>query len=150
MPVSYDEDFYSWTQEQAALLRAGRLERLDAAHLAEEVADMGRSQIREFASRLAVIIGHLLKLQVQTERTRSNEASWRAIVAAQRNSLARHLADNPGLKNPAVVARAMADGWGDGLVLALRESGLPPALFPPTCPYSLDQVLGEQPIEGLE
>lgn len=74
MPVSYHEDFFRRTQEQAALLRAGRLERLDAAHLAEEVADVGRPQIREFASRLAVIIEPLVKLQVRTERTRSNEA----------------------------------------------------------------------------
>lgn len=71
-------------------------------------------------------------------------------MAALRNSLVRHPADNPGLKSPAIVARAMADGWDDGLVLALRETGPPPALFPPTCPCGLHQVVGEQPVEGIE
>lgn len=43
MPVAYDEDFYSWTQEQARFLREGRLELLDLAHLADEVESMGKS-----------------------------------------------------------------------------------------------------------
>ena len=149
MPTAYDKDFYTWTQEQAALLRAGRLELLDVEHLADEVANMGKTEIREFASRLAVIIGHLLKLQVQGDRTPTNEKSWRVTIVEQRRSLVRHLADNPGLKNPTITAKAMADGWGDGRLLALRETGLDPDLFPDACPYALEQVLGEAPIDGL-
>jgi Domain of unknown function DUF29 len=35
----YDEDFYAWANEQAALLRAGRLAEADIAHIAEEQRD---------------------------------------------------------------------------------------------------------------
>jgi hypothetical protein len=44
----YDEDFYAWTQQQAALLR--RLpppgNELDLEHIAEEIEDLGRSDLR--------------------------------------------------------------------------------------------------------
>lgn len=31
--IDYEKDFYGWSQEQAALLRAGRLNDLDIANL---------------------------------------------------------------------------------------------------------------------
>ena len=40
--TNYDQDFYGWTQEQAALLRTGQLNDLDIANLIEEVEAMGR------------------------------------------------------------------------------------------------------------
>jgi hypothetical protein len=141
MSTAYDQDFFTWTQEQAAYLKQGRFERLDLEHLADEVADMGKSEQRELAHRLAVLIGHLLKLQIQVNRTRTNEKSWRNTIETQRRSLARHLEQNPGLKNPAQMAKALESGWDDGRDLAIRETGLDPDLFPVDNPYRVEQLL---------
>jgi hypothetical protein len=59
----YEQDFYAWAREQATLLRAGRFEELDLAHLTEEVDDLGDSLYRSVRSRIRTIIEHLLKLQ---------------------------------------------------------------------------------------
>jgi hypothetical protein len=48
----YEQDYYAWTEQQAALLRAGRFTELDLAHLIEEVEDMGRSQRQAVKSAL--------------------------------------------------------------------------------------------------
>ncbi len=40
----YDQDFYVWLGNNANLLREGRLDAIDAVHLAEELEDMGRSK----------------------------------------------------------------------------------------------------------
>ena len=141
MPVRYDDDFYSWTQEQAGHLKAGRFDLLDLEHLADEVADMGKSEIREFSSRLAVIVAHLLKLIVQSERTGTNERSWRTTIETQRDQLADHLAENPGLKNPAIIEKVMRSAWKDGRLAAITEMGLDPRLFPDRCPFALTQLL---------
>jgi hypothetical protein len=53
--ISYDKDFYSWTQEQAELLRNGRFSELDIDNLIEEVESMGRSEKRELESRLTIL-----------------------------------------------------------------------------------------------
>ncbi|MBK1720596.1 DUF29 domain-containing protein [Thiocystis violacea] len=130
MPSSYQQDYFTWTQEQAAYLRQGRLELLDLEHLAEEVADMGKSEQRELAHRLAILIGHLLKLEVQLDRTRTNEKIWRNTAKTQRDQLSKLLRQNPGLKNPAYLADTLDTGWQDGRDLAIRETGLDPEASP--------------------
>ena len=37
----HEQDFYAWTTQQVALLRAGRLAEADIEHIAEELEDMG-------------------------------------------------------------------------------------------------------------
>lgn len=141
--TAYEQDFFTWTQEQAAFLAQGRVEMLDLKHLAEEVADMGKSEQRELSHRLAVLIGHVLKLQVQLNRTPTNEKSWRTTITTQRRALRRHLRQNPGLKNPIQMTQALESAWDDGLDLAIRETGLDPDLFPENNPYTLEQLFDE-------
>ncbi len=42
--IGYEDDVVAWATEQASLLRAGRLDQLDRAHLAEEIEDVGKSE----------------------------------------------------------------------------------------------------------
>ena len=61
----YEEDFYAWTQEQAKLLR--RLPAIgnefDPERIAEEVEDLGRSELHAAQSLCEHIIEHFLKLE---------------------------------------------------------------------------------------
>ncbi|MCW5206537.1 DUF29 domain-containing protein [Desulfobulbus sp. F5] len=50
--TQYDTDFYGWIQEQAALIKAGRLDAVDLKNLLEEVESMGRSEENALESRL--------------------------------------------------------------------------------------------------
>jgi hypothetical protein len=44
----YERDFYLWVEQQAALLREGRLDELDVANLLEEIESMGARKRRRF------------------------------------------------------------------------------------------------------
>src|SRR5215475_14726130 len=61
----YDEDFYAWTQEQAALLRRVRPgdNQLDIELIAEEIEDLGKSELHTCQSLCEHIIEHLLNLE---------------------------------------------------------------------------------------
>ena len=61
----YDTDFYAWANEQAALLRAGRLSEADVENIAEEIESTGKREKRELVSRLTVLFVHLLKWRYQ-------------------------------------------------------------------------------------
>ncbi|MGK7927463.1 MAG: DUF29 domain-containing protein, partial [Spirulina sp.] len=61
--IDYNSDFYGWTQQQAQLLRNKKVNQIDWDRIAEEIEDMGRSEKRQLASRLEVLIMHLLKWQ---------------------------------------------------------------------------------------
>ena len=59
----YERDFYAWTQDQAARLRAlAGDNRFDVAHVAEEIEDLGASKRSALASHLRQALHHLLLL----------------------------------------------------------------------------------------
>ena len=109
----YDRDFYAWANEQAALLRAGRLAEADIENIAEEIETMGRSEKRELINRLTVLLLHLLKWQFQPAL---HGNSWRLTIEEQRYRLEDHLKDNPSLK--AQLGQAMRDAYRLALVEA--------------------------------
>ncbi len=61
----YDDDFYAWTQHQAAVLREMPVadNRFDREHVAEEIEDLGNSVRNAMRSQVRRIIEHFLKLQ---------------------------------------------------------------------------------------
>jgi len=138
MSTLYETDFYAWANEQAALLRAGKLTAADIEHIAEEIESMGRTEKRELANRLAVLLLHLLKWQHQPKR---RGASWEAAIRVQRRDLAVHLQDNPSLK--AKVSDAIEQAYGNAVIEASAETGLPEPTFPTECPWSFDQMMNE-------
>ena len=81
--VSYEEDLYAWSLEQAALLRARRTAGLDWDHLAEEILSMVGRDRRELKNRLQIVLLHLLKWQAQPAR---RGASWRKSLRTQRRA----------------------------------------------------------------
>ncbi len=135
---AYARDFYAWAMQQAALLRAGRLDEADIANIAEEIESMGRSEKRELVSRLTVLLAHLLKWQAQPA-LRGN--SWRLTILEQRGQLAEHFKDNPSLKG--VFPDAFATAYRFALLGAQRETGLPDTAFPAACLWTGEQVMAE-------
>jgi len=132
----YETDFYAWTTRQAELLRSGRLSDADIENIAEEIESMGKGERRELESRLSVLLLHLLKWRFQSA-LRGN--SRRLSDEEQRRKLARHIKQNPSLK--ALLGDAVADAYGDALIDAERETGLPRSTFPTECPWSFDTIM---------
>ncbi len=56
MSTTYDTDFYAWANEQASLLRSGKLAEADIAHIAEEIESMGTPEKLELVNRLIVLL----------------------------------------------------------------------------------------------
>lgn len=136
--AQYETDFYAWTQNQVALLRAAKFGQLDITNLIEEIEDMGKSQRRELESRLVILLAHLLKWQYQpTERSRS----WEASIQVQRSSLRRLLRDNPSLR--ARMREFVDSAYPDAVTVAWGETGLERNIFPQGCPYANQQILEE-------
>jgi hypothetical protein len=132
----YDQDFYAWANEQAGLLRAGRLSEADIEHIAEEIESMGRSEKRELVSRLEILLMHLLKWQHQPVL---RGTSWRLTLEEQRDKLEGHLGDNPSLKS--TLGETIVAAYHYAILAAARETGLERSVFPVACPWSFEQIL---------
>ena len=134
----YEQDFYQWTIEQSNLLKAGALSQLDIENLIEEVESMGKSQKKELFSRMAVLLMHLLKWDYQTEH---RSGSWKSTILTQRRELKFLLQDNPSLKR--IIPDAVISVYSDSRLSAAAETGLSESDFPESCPYTVEQIMGE-------
>ena len=95
MNTPYKTDVVAWAVEQACLLRAGKLSAIDAQHIAEEIEDVGKSQQRELANRMSVLLAHLLRWQFQPSR---RTKSWQFTVRTRRKEVAYVLHEAPSLR----------------------------------------------------
>jgi hypothetical protein len=135
----YDDDFYAWTQQQAELLRQlkRRGNRLDAEHIAEEIEDLGKSELHTAQSLCEHIIEHLLKIEYSGLAEPAEH--WRDEIVEWRIQLDRKLTRS-------IIAK-LELGQRHRVALRLlrrieRDAPGLTARVPPECPYSLEQILG--------
>jgi uncharacterized protein involved in exopolysaccharide biosynthesis len=135
----YDREPYSWAVEQAALLRSGRLDRVDALNIAEEIDDVGHEQYDKLQSAIRVTPLHLLKWDHQSER---RSRSWMLSIAVERKLASRVLHKNSGLKPK--VAEAIAEAYETAPLEAAAQTLLEERVFPLECPYSQNEIMDRQ------
>jgi hypothetical protein len=138
-PSPYDRYVYAWANEQAALLRAGKLEAADLENIAEEIESVGRSEHRELESRLTILLLPLLKWQFQPELC---SKSWHYSIMEQRRKIERHLRQNPSLRTR--LTETIADSYGDAMIEAARETGLDVGTFPAECPWPFEHMMNTE------
>jgi hypothetical protein len=136
----YDEDFYAWTQAQAAVLRDEQGTELDYSNLAEEIESLGKSQWHTLENRLAVLVRHLLKWRCQPA-TRQRGRSWRSTIWEQRSRIRRLLRQSPSLR-PHVLGM-LVEEYPSIRQRTLDETGLSPAALPEQCPWTVEEILDE-------
>lgn len=136
--TSYDADFFLWTQQQAARLRQGRWSQIDAANLAEEIESMGKSDRRAIISHLAIIILHLLKWRYQPER---RGTSWRLSIRNGRQEIDWIVNDSPSLRRQ--LSELIESVYPMARENAADETGLALDVFPEQCPFTVEQVIGD-------
>jgi hypothetical protein len=135
----YDEDFYAWTQEQADLLRrdGAGANGLDIELIAEEIEDLGKSELHACQSLCEYIIEHLLKLEYSG--LAEPVEHWRDEIVEWRVQLGRKLTRS-------IVAKMNLDErYRYALRLLRRLERDAPGMMqrvPAECPYSLDQIVG--------
>jgi hypothetical protein len=134
--ATYERDYYGWIQEQIALLRSGRLDRIDAENIAEELSDMGKAEFRSLESALRLVLVHMLKWDHQPGM---RSRSWVVSIKTHRRRYERVLAENPSLKPRRSTAVALA--YEQAVDDAAIETGLPTRTFPVECPYTLADIL---------
>src|SRR6516164_4276244 len=87
----YEDDFYAWTQYQAEVLRSMPTpdNRFDRGHVAEEIADLGKSERDAVRSQIRRIIEHFLKLSYS--RAEGPRLGWMETIDEARETLSDKL-----------------------------------------------------------
>jgi hypothetical protein len=142
----YDADLALWADSQARALRdaghAGTNLPIDWENVAEEIEALGKSQARELASRLAVVLVHLMKLEASPAS--EPRTGWQETIAQQRGDIERVLEDSPSLRPtiPTVIDNELGRARRVA-VRALAGYGEQPRVDLGSVRYSAEQVLGD-------
>ena len=140
----YEDDILLWSEQQAELLHrraAGELineDALDWSNLAEEIADVGRSEWRAVESHLVQALLHDLKAEAWPM---SRDAPhWRAEARGHRDEARR--AFSPSMAQRIDVAKLYREA-----LRRMPESldGQSPLPVPQACPVTLAELLAEPP-----
>ena len=135
-PAAYETDAVLWFEQQAALLRTRQFEQLDLDNLIEELEAMASRDRRELASRLEVLLMHLLKCKVQPERKSSG---WLGTIREQRAEIKRLLEESPSLWT--CVGAFSHKVYSEAVERAALQTGLSPLSFPATNPFPQELLL---------
>jgi Domain of unknown function DUF29 len=135
----YERDVLAWSQHQADLLRRlGRGERVndvDWAHVAEEIEDVGLSELHSVESFLDLILVHLLKVHVSPGSLAAGH--WRReVVGFQKNARRRF---TPSMRQRIDVEKLYREAVEE--VRADIEDGAAPRALPDASPFTLDDLL---------
>lgn len=140
----YELDALMWSEQQGGLLRRmAEGERLNAAidwpNVIEEIESMGRSEIHRCDSFLRLLMFHLLKLHV-----------WRDNLAAEHWREEAHSFQYQAQRAFTASMRQRLDLGLDyqmakrSMHYAAQERGEAPPPLPKKCPFTLDDLLGEE------
>lgn len=135
----YDRDILAWSQHQADLLRrvatGERVNDIDWAHVAEEIEDVGLSQLNAVRSLLLQMLVHLLKLHGWPEH--DSDQHWRSEIVGLQSDLDQRFA--PSMRQRIDLDRLYERAVRQFAVTRYGDAPSNPA--PPTCPVTLDQLL---------
>lgn len=128
----YQDDYFLWTQETIAQLKARNFDHVDLENLIEEIEDLGRSDRNELESRLDVLLSHLLK-RIYIPLSEDYNG-WERTIREQRKQIKRRLAKSPSLQND--LPEIFDAVWQD-VITELRED-YPQYSFPDTWQFDRD------------
>jgi hypothetical protein len=132
----YEGDFAAWAEAQAEALRAGQLDALDLANLAEEIGDLSKRERDAIESHLETLVLHLLKWRYQPDR---RTRSWEATIKVARRNVEKLLRRSPSLRRD--LPASLDEIYPNARIRAGVATGLANEVFPDACPFTLDQVI---------
>jgi Domain of unknown function DUF29 len=142
----YQTDYYAWTKQQAAELRAMAAARvdskLDLENLAEEVESLGRSDLNTVRSQVRRIIEHLLKLEYSPAS--EPRIDWRDSVAQARDEIEDHITASMFPDVAADLDKLFGRARRNAASGLVRHGERKAAnVLPADCPYSFEQILDQ-------
>jgi len=139
MNYDIDQDYDLWLQEQANLLRSRSFNELDINNLIEELEALVRGEKSAVESFTYQIMLHFLLVDYWQEESQRNRNHWKAEVSSFQFQLSNKITTN--LVNH--LRQRLPKLYNKAKKTAMLKTELNQR-FPDNCPYSLEDILGEE------
>jgi Domain of unknown function DUF29 len=132
----YDMDILLWSEQQADLLRRRAANALDWDNLAEEIADVGLSQLHAVMSHLRLALLHDLKAEAWP--LSRDVPHWRAEARGHRDEARTRF--SPSMRQRLDVEKLYRQARH---AMPDTMDGTAPLPLPAACPVTFDELLSE-------
>jgi hypothetical protein len=144
----YLTDILAWSEQQAGALRELASRRdlpntLDLTHVAEEIEDVGLSELNGVKSRIRLILGHAVKCLDEPQG--QSVPHWLAEIGNWQSDLADRFSASmrQRIGMDVLWQRALRQAALDLAAQGVRQKPLLEQLAQAPCPLSLDDVLAD-------
>lgn len=96
--MTYNTDFYNWSQQTAERLRRKQFDQIDWGNLIEEIEDMGRKELHAIESFLLRLVEHTLKYKYWESEREWSGRHWQSEIVNFRYQLKKRLDDSPSIR----------------------------------------------------
>jgi hypothetical protein len=145
MDDSYDTDILAWSERQAGVIRSLRARRdlpneLDLEHVAEEIEDVGRSELNAAQSFIRQIFIHIIKAASAPDS--DSTAHWQSETLAFHHDLLDRI-------SPSMITRIDADKlWQRAIkeadaAMRYHHRALARNL-PSACPFEINEIVSAE------
>jgi hypothetical protein len=137
--MTYEIDFYAWTQEQAQLMRDGKNHEIDYVNLIDEIECLGNSNRRHLMRYITTLLHHLLRYQYMDG---SRCRNWKMIICYYRDFITDMLEDSPSLK--AKAEDKLQGCWKNAVEYFVLETGVYKENVPEVCPWTFEKIIDQE------
>ena len=133
--TQHDSDFYQWAISTDVLIRSGQMHDIDHDALAEEVETFActKEEVLDALYRRLIYSFLLQTLQIGLDQAQS--------ISSFRQKIAHMIKQNPSLLAQSTDAEFLQRTYKRGVFDVYCATGVPENEFPPTCPYSLPDLV---------
>jgi Domain of unknown function DUF29 len=137
----YDEDIVLWSERQVNALRRRAANEIDWDNVAEEIEDVGRSEINATLSQIDNILRHRLYLLGWPNSP--SVRKWQVELREFHRQLRRHHTPSmTGGQEPKISDATVTEAYGAAVDYCLVHMDTEPTHpLPETCPWSLTDIL---------
>jgi hypothetical protein len=136
MSTEIDEDFQAWCMRQAALLREGCFDRLDAANVIEELESLAHDEVRRLREELRRAMYPMIMWRTFPGRL---AVGWYVAIQEARGMIDAIQDSSPSTRTR--LPELMAQAYERARDQVINDTGLAEALLSKECPFDFEYLM---------
>lgn len=136
---AYDQDYAGWLSYQIELMKSDRWSEVDKANFIDEVQSLEQWSFDAFVTSIKVVVRQMMMWDWQEDERNQR---WAELIELDRALITQELKDSPSYFDRR--EEALAEAYHLARFEMSQEDKVPFRVFPESCPYSWEDVLGRE------
>lgn len=134
----YDQDYFTWLNQNIDLLKNRNFSELDVPNLIEELSDKAKEEKNEIFFNAQAIISYFLKCSVSNDISQEEKSK----VTITKQALSHRIYESPSLEE--YMESILEEAYDQARISIQYFLGKTFSDFPKKCPYTVEQIVSKK------